>query len=134
MLPCWFLLHQQCLASIPLPGFLCIPLLCVQPCLGALDLMLLGLATGKAAASPVGHRQLPNLALHSPRGWSWTMLELLSLWTRGAGGTPMSRHRQPEPIGAGRAPQLVGGRLPRQGVQALTLDCAPRSRSRAVCK
>lgn len=61
MLPCWLLLRHRCLASL-LPGFLCVLVLHVQPCLGAPDLMVMRLATGKAAASPVGYRQLHNLA------------------------------------------------------------------------
>jgi len=40
--------------------------------------MVLVLAMGKAAPSPRGHRQLRNLALHSPGGWCGALHKLLS--------------------------------------------------------
>lgn len=96
---------------------------------------VLGFAAGKAAASPVGHRQLPNLALHSPRGWSWAMSKLRSPWREeGLGVHPYPSTGRLSLSGQAGPCSWVGGRLPRQGVQALAPDCAPRGTSRAACK
>lgn len=49
---CWPPLYQRSLAS------LCVPLLCVLPCLAALELVDMDLAAGKAVTSPLVHRKL----------------------------------------------------------------------------
>lgn len=135
MLPCWLLLHHRCLASL-LPGFLCSPLLCVQPCLGAPDLMVMGLAMGKAAASPAGHRQLLKRGPAQPQGMVLGPVQApLSLGRRGIRGTPTSQPRQSE---AKRSRQ---GPVAEWEESCLDKGCKPSpgalhqgARSRAVCK
>lgn len=86
MIPCWFLLHQQHLASLPLSGFLCISPLCVQPCLGALGCWVLlqekqlhllwdagSCQTWPCTAPGAGLGPCPSSALPGEKGgWGYT--------------------------------------------------------------
>lgn len=131
MLPCWLLLHQQCLASPARIALRSPPLCSALP------------GSSRPDGAGFGHRQSSCISCRAqaavkpgpaePQGLVLGPVQApLCVGRRGIGGTPMPQPRQSEPKQSKQGPaSWVGGRLPRQGVQALALGCAPRGQEQS---